>query len=740
MSNNTFRLSISGMMCAGCVASVENIFKKYPGISSSSVNFADHTAVVEGDVDIEKLIQAVFDGGYEASVLKSLEVEQREREIADQIRYRRLVRQSIVAAIIGGGLMAAMLLNLLPDITHTTFWLVISAITLVTMIYSGKHFFVGAWKQFTHHNANMDTLIAMGTGSAWVYSTAITIFPEAVPSLAHHAYFEAAVMIMAFINFGNALELKAKGRTSEAIKRLVGMQPKTARVVRDGVELDIDIVEVGLNETLRVRPGEKIAVDGVIIEGSSHVDESMISGEPIPVGKSTGDEVIGGTTNGSGTFLFQAKRIGKDTMLAQIIEMVRTAQGSKPEIGRLADKIAGVFVPSVMIIAVITFLLWFNFGPEPMVGFALVTMMTVLIIACPCALGLATPISIMVAVGKAAEFGVLIRNGNALQQAREITTIVLDKTGTVTQGSPSVVEIVTAMDKDTMLMIAASVEQGSEHPLGEAIVRAAHAKQLKLAKAEDFVMVVGKGVSAQVNGDQIFIGNRTWMLENGIDLGLYQEEAEAHAAKGEIPVYITMNQQINGIIVIADPIKDDSKAAIKRLHKLGLKVVMVTGDNTKTAEAIANRVGIDKVIAEVLPHQKAETIKQLQADGGIIAMVGDGINDAPALASAHVGFAIGNGTDVAIESADVVLMRNSLHGVSDAIELSRATVTNIKQNLFGAFLYNTIGIPVAAGILYPFAGLLLPPMFAGAAMAMSSVTVVSNANRLRFFKAGSEQS
>ncbi len=739
MSDNMLRLSIGGMMCAGCVSSVENILEKYPGVISSSVNFADHSAVIEGDVEVEKLIQAIVDGGYEASIIKSLEVEQQEREVADQIRYQKLIKQSFVAAIIGAGLMGAMLLQLLPAITHTSFWLSIALVTLVTMIYSGKHFFTGAWKQFTHHNANMDTLIALGTGSAWIYSTAITLFPDAIPSIAQHAYFEAAVMIMAFINFGNALELKAKGRTSEAIKRLIGMQPKTARVVRDGVEQDIDIAEVGLNETLHVRPGEKIAVDGVVIEGISHVDESMISGEPIPVRKESGDEVVGGTTNGSGTFLFQATRIGKDTTLAQIIDMVRSAQGSKPEIGRLADQIAGVFVPAVMIIAVITFLVWFNVGPEPVTGYALVTMMTVLIIACPCALGLATPISIMVAVGKAAEFGVLIRNGNALQQAREITTVVLDKTGTVTQGSPTVVEIISERDPDQLLAIAASIEQGSEHPLGEAIVKAAHSKDLMLEKADDFSMIVGRGVKARLGNSQVLIGNQALMQENGVDLGSYEATADSHAAKGEIPVYIALDKKITGVIVIADPIKEDSKKAIQRLHQLGLKVVMVSGDHQKTARAIAHQVGIDEVVAQVLPQQKAEQVKKLQQKGEYVAMVGDGINDAPALATAHVGFAIGNGTDVAIESADVVLMRNSLHGVADAIEISRVTVTNIKQNLFGAFLYNSIGIPIAAGILFPFAGLLLPPMFAGAAMALSSVTVVSNANRLRFFRAGSKQ-
>ncbi len=739
MNPNIHRLTIGGMMCAGCVSSVENILKRYPGIDNASVNLADHSAVVEGEVELHGLIQAIKDGGYDAAVMKSLAIEQQERELADQIRYQQLIKQSIVAAVVGGGLMLAMLTKQLPPITNTPFWLLIAVVTALTMYFSGRHFFTGAWKQLTHHNANMDTLIAMGTGAAWIYSTAITLFPDSIPSIAHHAYFEAAVMIMAFINFGNALELKAKGRTSEAIKRLIGMQPKSARVVREGKEIDVDIIEVGLNETIRARPGERIAVDGVVIEGRSHVDESMISGEPIPLSKSVGDEVIAGTTNGNGTLLYQAKRIGQDTMLAQIIEMVRTAQGSKPEIGRLADKIASVFVPSVMIISVLTFLIWYNIGPEPVIGYSLVTMMTVLIIACPCALGLATPISIMVGVGKAAEFGVLIRNGDALQQARELTTIVLDKTGTVTKGAPHVVAIHTEITEGELLAYAAATERGSEHPLAEAIVSVAESSEIKIPKAEEFTATTGSGVAATVDGKPVLIGNLKWMVQNNINIEHFRHQAEIHASKGEIPVYVAIDGKASGLIVIADPIKDDSITAIKRLQQLGLKVVMITGDNQKTAEAIAASVGIEEVIAEVLPNQKAEAVIKRQQRGEKVAMVGDGINDAPALASADVGFAIGNGTDIAIESADVVLMRSSLHGVADAIEISHATVSNIKQNLFGAFLYNSIGIPVAAGALYPVAGLLLPPMFAGAAMALSSVTVVSNANRLRFFKAGDRQ-
>jgi len=533
------------------------------------------------------------------------------------------------------------------------------------------------------------------------------------------------------------MELRARGKTSEAIRRLIGLQPKTARVVRDGRELDVPIIEVGLGETLRVRPGERIAVDGVIIDGESHIDESMISGEPIPVSRGKGDEVVAGTINTSGTFLFQAKRIGKETVLARIIEMVRTAQASKPAIARLVDKVAAVFVPSVMIIAVITFLVWYNFGPAPVVSYAIVATMTVLIIACPCALGLATPISIMVGVGKAAEFGVLIRNGDALQQASRITTVVLDKTGTVTEGRPALTDIVpfpgAYIGTNQLLAIAAAVEAGSEHPLARAIVAAAEAEVVPKLTVTSFEALSGHGVRGVINNQKVLIGNRKLMEESGVYLGHLPEEAERLAADGKTPLFMAMNEAGAAVLAVADPIKADSAAAIKRFHALGLKVVMITGDHPAAAHAVARQVGIDEVIAEVLPEHKADKVAEYQQRGEIVAMVGDGINDAPALARADVGFAIGTGTDVAIESADVTLMRGSLHGVADAIAVSKATVRNIKWNLFGAFIYNSAGIPIAAGILYPL-GILLNPMIAGAAMAFSSFTVVTNANRLRFFK------
>jgi Cu+-exporting ATPase len=722
------------------VASVEKALQAVPGVEEASVSFAEHTALVSGAVDATTLVKAVVDAGYEAAEMKGLDEEQAEREEREQVYTRQLFRQATVAALVGFPLMTAGMMGLLPPLAEgPLFWLMVAVVTLAAMLFSGRHFFIGAWKQFKHHTANMDTLIAIGTGSAWLYSLVITLSPDSVPTLAQHAYFEAATIIITLINFGSALEMRARGKTSEAIKRLVGLQPKSARVVREGKELDVAIIAVGLDETVRVRPGERIPLDGVIIDGHSYVDESMISGEPLPVDKVKGDEVIGGTINTSGTFLYQVKRIGKESVLAQIIEMVRTAQGSKPAIGRLVDKVAGVFVPTVLIIAVVTFLAWFNFGPN--LSYAIVATMTVLIIACPCALGLATPISIMVGVGKAAEYGVLIRNGDALQQAGKLDTIVLDKTGTVTEGRPQLTDIIPfhGADADHLLAIAATVEAGSEHPLGAAIVAAADERGLARLEITHFEAVSGRGVRAEMGGQKILIGTQAFLAENGVFLGHLQEDGERLATAGKTPIYMGLNQAGAAVFAVADPIKADSAAAIERLHRAGLKVVMLTGDHRSTATAVARQVGIDEVIAEVLPQDKDKHIERLQGLGRVVAMVGDGINDAPALARADVGFAIGSGTDVAIASADVTLMRGSLHGVADAIAISNATVRNIKQNLFGAFIYNSLGIPVAAGVLYPFLGILLNPMVAGAAMALSSFTVVSNANRLRFFKTGGEK-
>ena len=738
---NSYRLSIGGMSCAGCVASVETALSSVDGVEEALVNFAEHTAVVKGDMDIADVISAVKLASYDAAILKGGDEEDEEKEAAEFAYYRSLLKKAWVAAIVGVPLFVGGMGGFFPEIDSENgqvTWLLLGVLTLGVMFYSGRHFFTGAWKSFRVHNANMDTLIALGTGSACIYSFVIVLFPDSVPSLARHAYFEAAVIIIGLINFGSALEMKARGKTSEAIKRLIGLQPKTARVVRDGKEMDVAISDVGLEEILRVRPGERIAVDGIIIDGHSSIDESMLTGEPMAVEKNIGDEVSTGTINSNGTFLFVSKRIGTDTVLAQIIGMVRQAQSTKPAIGRLVDKVAAVFVPAVLIVSIITYLIWFNFAIDNASSYALVTAMTVLIIACPCALGLATPISIMVGVGKAAEMGILIRNGDALQQAGKLTTIVLDKTGTVTEGKPSLTDMQAAEGVDVMgmLKVAASLEASSEHPLAEAIVKLAKVKELELLNVENFDAVTGQGVSGLVAEKNILFGNSLLMKNNAVDISELENKAQELSQLGRTSMYLAADGKLQGIIAVSDPIKKDSIAAIKHLHSLGMKVVMLTGDSKNTANAVAKQVGVDEVIAEVLPQDKAAKIVSLQQQGEQVAMVGDGINDAPALAQANVGFAIGSGTDVAIESADITLMRDSLHGVADAIAVSRATVRNIKQNLFGAFIYNSIGIPIAAGVLFPFFGLLLNPMIAGAAMAMSSVTVVSNANRLRYFKSG----
>ncbi len=733
----TTRLSISGMSCAGCVARVEKGLQGVPGVSSATVNFAEHTATIEGDADVRALIQQVADTGYEAAELASID-DLEEKETAEHEHYRGLLKKAAVAAALGVPQFVFGMAGMLPEIASgRAFWLVVGVLTLAMLAYSGGHFFTGALKLARQRDANMDTLIALGTGTAWVYSMIILAVPELVPAMARHAYFEAAAIIIAFINLGSALEMRARGKTSEAIKRLIGLQPKTARVVRAGVDRDIPIEDVGLGETLRVRPGERIAVDGEIIEGHSSIDESMLTGEPIPVEKHTGDSVAAGTINRTGSFLFVATRIGRDTALARIIDMVRKAQASKPAIGRLVDRIAGVFVPAVIVVAILTFIAWLLAGPAgEELSYAIVTAMTVLIIACPCALGLATPISIMIGVGKAAEFGALIRNGDALQLAGKLDTIVLDKTGTVTEGKPSVTALHAVADwnEDELLRIAASLEQSSEHPLAEAVVAAARERNLALDAAEGFAAIAGHGAEAQVGNHHVLVGNHKLMADRDVDVAALEGAAADLAGMAATTVYVAVDNAAAGVIGIADAIKTDSKDAVAALRQSGLRVVLLTGDNHATAEAVAREVGIDEVIAEVLPEDKADKVAELQLGGARVGMVGDGINDAPALARADVGFAIGTGTDVAIESADITLMRGSLQGVVDAITVSQATVRNIKQNLFGAFVYNTLSIPIAAGVLYGVSGVLLNPMIAGAAMAMSSVTVVSNANRLRFIQ------
>ena len=737
-NETTHRLHIKDMSCAGCVDTVQRTLDSVSGVKSAEVNFADKTATVTGEVSPDTLVSAVGGAGYTASVLKGEDSES-EKESEEAELYRDLLKRTIISGVLAAVIVIVSMTGILPSLDTAAgrlSWGAVSLLTLFVLVYGGGRFFTGALKSFRNHSANMDTLVAIGTGVAWAYSTFVVLFPGAVGDLAGHLYFETAAIIIALIDLGSTLEMRARGKTSEAIKRLIGLKPRTARVVRGGAETDVPISEVVLDDIVRVRPGEKIPVDGVITEGSSQVDESMLTGEPMPAEKGVGDEVVGGTINKSGSFLFKATRVGEETALARIIEMVRKAQNSKPAIGRLADRVSGIFVPTVLLVAVFTLLVWFNFGPEPKLTYMLVTAIAVLIIACPCALGLATPISVMVGVGKAAENGILIRNGDALQQAGKLTAIVLDKTGTITQGKPVVtaVEPLGDMAEGEVLSLAAGLESGSEHPLAEAVLEAAKAKGAASAEVTSFEAVSGHGVKAVYGGKAVLLGNKKLMIDNGVSLGEGEARSEELSRTGRTVVFLASGGSVSGLIGISDPVKPDSKEAVQRLKKLGLKVIMLTGDNRVTAEAVAKETGIDEFVAEVLPDGKSDEISKLQARGEVVGMVGDGINDAPALAGADVGFAIGSGTDVAIESADVTLMRGSLHGVADAIKISNATVKNIKENLFGAFAYNTLAIPIAAGVLFPFTGILLDPIIAGAAMALSSFTVVTNANRLRWFK------
>ncbi|MBB72449.1 MAG: copper-translocating P-type ATPase [Legionellales bacterium] len=738
MTTHHHQLALGNMSCASCVKTIESALTDVPGVHSASVNFAEKTATVCGNVDINALIKAVQDAGYDASPFDESQADTQEQQ--EEAYIKQAYWRTIVAAIVGVPLFVSgtfwPFIPPLSDGLGRILWAFISLIVLFVLWFSAGHMYKGAWKAFKARSANMDTLIAIGTGSAWLYSLGVVIMYYHLPHLAQHLYFDTAALVIAFINFGAALEARARGKTSQAIRRLIGLQAKTARVIRNGEELDIPIEDVILDDHIRIRPGDKIPVDGTILEGESSVDEAMLTGEPIAVSKRAGDDVSAGTINRNGSFIFQATRVGKDTALAHIIDMVRQAQNSKPSIGRLADSISAVFVPIVLIVAVVTALAWFNLGPSPKVIYMLVTSMTVLLIACPCALGLGTPMAIMVGVGKAAEFGILIRNGDALQTAGKLTAVVLDKTGTITEGKPSVTEIITGrgFSEADVLAYASSLEALSEHPLAAAIVDAAKAKALSAATVTDFQAVTGFGVQGTIEGKSVLVGKGKFLLQQQIAIDAFDNAVTGFADNGQTPVFVAVDNALAGIIGIADPIKPDSVAAIRQLQRLGISVTMLTGDNQQTALAVAKQIGITNVVAEVLPQDKLSQIETLQQQGETVGMVGDGINDAPALAKANVGFAIGAGTDVAIESADITLMRDTLLGVPDAIGVSTATVRNIKQNLVGAFLYNTLGIPIAAGILYPLLGILLSPIFAGAAMALSSLTVVTNANRLRFFR------
>ena len=736
MSASTFRLSITGMTCAGCVNSVETALASVPGVTKANVNLADRTAIIQGEVTPELLKKAVQDIGYSAAVMKGKAAEV-EKDAHEKAQVAQLWKRVWAAGIPGSLLfLSGMVLGLLPDVSGSgrLFWLFVGVITLAVLVYSGGHFYRGAWQQLKRGSSNMDTLIALGTGTAWLYSMLVVVIPDTLPSLAHHAYFETALIIIALVSFGQVLEMRARSRTSEAIKNLMNRQPPTAHVIRNGKELEIPLEDVGMEETLRVRSGETVPLDGVIIEGQSLLDESMLTGESISIEKNAGDSVTGGTLNGSGSFLMQVSHIGADTVLAQIIEMIREAQSSKPPIARLVDKVAAIFVPVVVGIALLTFTLWYWLGPEPSLSYAVVTTMTVLVIACPCALGLATPISIITGVGKAAQFGILVRNGESLQKISEVDTIVLDKTGTITQGKPTLnsIHVANKSEEDRSLQIAASLELGSDHPLGLAIREASFERGLEDLVFSEFESISGHGVQAKLEGNTWYLGNTRMMGQLGLSIDDWQTALSELDLQGQTPVFLADTDSIHALFGIADAIKDDAKSSIQALQQEGLNVIMLTGDRQQVAEHIATQVGITQIHAEVLPAGKSEIIAKLQQAGHKVAMVGDGINDAPALALADVGVAIGAGTDVAIAASDITLIGSSFSGIQKAIRISQATTRNIWQNLFGAFAYNSLGIPVAAGLLYPFTGILLSPMIAAAAMALSSVTVVMNANRLVF--------
>jgi Cu+-exporting ATPase len=726
-----FRLTLHNVSCAGCVKRIEATLAQVNSISEYKVNFAERSVTISGSATANEVIAALNKAGYQSSL-----EDEKADQAAEQTAAKQLVKQIIFAGVFGVFLLLLGMSPWSPNLATLTgqlIWLALGVVTGFGIWFSGRHIYKSAFKAFKNHHATMDTLITVGTGAAWLYSMVISLFPDIVPVGSRHVYFEAALIIIALVDLGALLEMRARGKTSQAIKRLIGLQAKTARRVNaDGSEEDVAIELLKVGDVLRVRPGEKVAVDGEIIEGQSTIDESMLTGESMPVSKTIGEMVFGSTINKSGSFLFKATKVGKDTALAQIINLVKDAQSTKPPVAKLADVVSSFFAPTVIILAIITALVWFNLGFSA--GFILVASITVLVIACPCALGLAAPISVIVGMGKSAEYGVLIRNGEALQKASQLDAIVLDKTGTITKGQPEVVEILTFNDfsKEQVLQLAGSLEQNSEHPLAQAILEKASEQQL--VKVENFSAITGHGVKADFDGKALLLGNAKLMAVNQVMISEQIEQADQLAQLGQTPMYFAVDQELAAIISVADPIKADAKQAISRMQKMGLEVVMITGDNKKTAQAVAQQVGVEKIFAEVLPEDKAKQVKLLQQAGKRVAMVGDGINDAPALTQADVGFAIGAGTDVAIESADVTLISNSLQGIINAIAVSSATMRNIKQNLLGAFLYNSIGIPVAAGVLFPVFGILLSPMIAGAAMAASSLTVVSNANRLRFFK------
>ncbi len=736
-------LKIQGMTCASCAKAVEKAARKLGGVTDANVNFATEKLIISYDpstVKISEIKDTVAKAGYKAvgdEVAVDADRDRKEKE--RKMLWRRFIFSAIFTVPLLYISMGHMLMFPLPDFAHPEMnpmnFAVIQLILVIPSMIAGYKFFTVGFSSLFRRSPNMDSLIAIGTSAAFIYGIyAIVEISGGNKDYVNNLYFEAAGVIITLIMLGKYLETVTKGKTSEAIKKLMGLAPKTAIVVKDGKEVEISIDEVEVGDIILVKPGEKMPVDGIVVEGTTAVDESMLTGESIPVEKNTGDNIIGASINKNGSIKYRATKVGKDTALAQIIKLVEDAQGSKAPIAKMADIISGYFVPIVILLALVSALAWYFLGGETVV-FAITIFISVLVIACPCALGLATPTAIMVGTGKGAEHGVLIKSGVALETTHKVQTIVFDKTGTITEGKPKVTDIITnGISENELLQLTASAEKGSEHPLGEAIVKGAEKKGLAFKKLDSFKAIPGHGIEVTIDNMNILAGNRKLMVERNISLESLESTSDRLAGEGKTPMYIAIDNKIAGIIAVADTVKANSKKAIDRLHRMGIEVAMITGDNKRTADAIAKQVGIDRILAEVLPQDKANEVKKLQAEGKKVAMVGDGINDAPALAQADIGIAIGSGTDVAMESADIVLMRSDLMDVPTAIQLSKSTIRNIKENLFWAFGYNTLGIPVAMGILHLFGGPLLNPMLAAAAMSLSSVSVLSNALRLKRFK------
>ncbi len=741
-ANNTqLQLLIQGMTCASCVSSVEKALTNVEGVKQAQVNLAEQSALVFATQDSEPLHQAIVESvkqaGYQAEILQDATTQQKKQTQQQLMQQKRFKLDAFAGLVVGAPLMLWGIAGgnmMIRNTNDQLIWGLIGTVCLLLLATAGRHFFSNAWLAATHKRATMDTLVALGTGAAWFYSMLVVIFPDWFPPASRHVYFEASAMIIGLISLGHYIEAKAKANTTRSLQALINLQPQQATAITEQGEQPISVEQITLGMRLRIKPGEKVPVDGTVLEGESFIDESMLTGEPVPVLKGQEAEVSAGTLNTDGSLVIKATGIGANTMLARIIRMVRTAQSSKPAIAKLADQISAVFVPVVVGIAVLAALVWFTVGPEPKASYMLVVTTTVLIIACPCALGLATPLSVTVGVGKAAELGILIKDADALQLASKVDTVVFDKTGTLTQGKPSVQQVFThATSQDELLAMAYAAERQSEHPLAKAICDFAKQQQAKEVTLGKFENVRGRGIVATYQGEPLLIGSLQFMQAENIDTTTLKQAIEESATNAWTPVAVALNNELIGLIAIADPIKSDAKQALSTLKAQGIKTVMLTGDNQHVADAIGKELGIDEVIAQVLPDEKAQHIEQLQSKGHIVAMVGDGINDAPALALANLGIAMGSGSDVAIESAQMTILNTSPVAVVHAIELSRATLKNMKQNLFGAFVYNSLGIPVAAGVLYPAFGFLLSPVVAGAAMALSSITVVSNANRLRLF-------